>query len=118
MIDARIQLKELLEAEGLQVKPRYPKEITTVPLVTFFELTNTSTEIKVRDSISFQFDMWADTFEEVIDLTHTVDLVMRNLGLKRDYVSADNDSVDTSGYYRKTARYSRYVDTRTNRLIN
>lgn len=118
MIDARIQLKELLEEHGLNVKPRYPKNVESVPLVTFFELTNSNTDVKCRDSISFQFDMWANTFEEVIDLTQEVDTIIRNLGLKRDYISADNDCVDVSGYYRKTARYSRHVDTRTNRLIN
>lgn len=120
MIDARVQILELLrsiEYKNLKVKMNFPKEISNVPLITYFELTNSNTEISVRDSLSYQIDVWEGTFEKVIDLMQLVDEKLTDLGFKRDYVSPDDDSVDSTGFYRKTLRYSRYVDTRTGRLI-
>lgn len=120
MVDARIQIKELLEGieyEGLKVSMGFPKKISYVPLITLFEITNSSTGIKVRDLLAYQIDCWAENFEAVIDIMQLVDEQMVNLGFKRDYVSKDEDAIDASGYYRKILRYSSYVDTRTNRLI-
>ena len=121
MVDARIQILTLLkniEYTGLTVKPNFPKEIKPVPLVTFFEVTNSNTSIKVRDSISYQIDVFENNFERVIDLMQLVDGVMTQLGLNRNYVSPDEDCIDASGYYRKTLRYSCNVDIRTGRIID
>lgn len=123
MVDARVQILELLKElkedwHGLEVKMQFPKDIKSVPLITFFEISNSNTNIKVRDSLSFQIDVWENTFEKCIDLMNLVDEVIRGLGLNRDFVTPDSDSVDASGYYRKTLRYSRCVDTRTGRLID
>lgn len=121
MVDAREQILELLreiDYPELKVKMQFPKQITAVPLVTYFEMTNTGTTVFFVDKISFQFDVWTETFESCIDLMQLVDKKITGLGLIRDYVSPDSDVVDASGYYRKTLRYSRKVDTRTNRLID
>lgn len=121
MVDARKQIKELLEEieiNGMKVSMNFPKEIDSVPLITFFEINNSNTDMKFRDSISYQIDVWADTFETVIDMAMEASKKLENLGLKRDYVSPDSDSIDASGLYRKTLRYSRHVDIRTNRLID
>lgn len=121
MIDAREQILALLEEidfPELQVKMQFPKEIESVPLVTFFEVLNTNTDISVVDQIAFQVDVWTNTFVSCIDLTQLVDEKITGMGLKRDYVSPDSDVVDASGYHRKTLRYSRKVDKRTNRLID
>lgn len=120
MIDARKQIKELLksiEYENLTVKLNYPKTISQTPLITYFQMGNTSTKISVRDHISYQIDVWSDDGEECITLAQMVDEKMCGLGFKRDYASPDSDMVDASGYKRKILRYSSYVDTRTNRLI-
>lgn len=120
MIDARMQILELLKSikyKNLKVTMNFPKEIKSVPLITYFEIVNSSTDIGVRDSLSYQIDIWENSFEKVIDLMQLADEKMIDLGFKRDYVSPDDDSVDSSGIYRKTLRYSRYVDTRTGRLI-
>ena len=117
MVDARKQIKELLEEieiNGMKVSMNFPKEIDSVPLITFFEINNSNTDTKFRDSISYQIDVWADTFETVMEASKKLE----KLGLKRDYVSPDSDSIDASGLYRKTLRYSRHVDIRTNRLID
>ena len=121
MVDARVQILDLLkeiDTDGLKVSMNFPKKIDTVPLITFFEINNSNTNIKIRDFLSYQIDVWADSFESVIDLAMLADEKMITLGFKRDYVTPDSDRVDASGLYRKTLRYSRYVDVRTNRLID
>nr|DAU86320.1 MAG TPA: tail component [Caudoviricetes sp.] len=122
MIDARIQIRELLESiehDGLTVKMNYPKSINGVPLITFFQIGNTGSGMhSVIDNLSFQIDVWTDNFDECIDITLLVDEKMIDLGFNRDYESPDSDIIDASGYYKKTLRYSSKVDTRTNRLIS
>ncbi len=122
MIDARVQIKELLESiehDGLTVKMNYPKSISDVPLITFFQIGNTGTGMhSVVDNLSFQVDVWTGNFEECIDVMMKADDKMTDLGFNRDYESPDGDSYDASEYYRKTLRYSSKVDTRTNRLIS
>lgn len=121
MVDARIQIKELLKSiiyDGLSVKMGFPKTVNKVPLITFFEISNTNTNISVRDYMSLQIDVWEESFENAMYLVQLVDEKMTTLGFKRDYVSPDSDTADPSGYYRKVMRYSRYIDTRTNRLID
>lgn len=124
MIDARGQIRELLESidhNGLKVKMSYPKSIGDVPLITFIQITNTGTGMhSVVDNLGFQIDIWATTLDECIDIMLKVDEKMVDLGFNRDYESPDDDgdNVDASGYYRKTLRYSSKVDTRTNRLIS
>lgn len=122
MIDARIQIRELLESieyDGLTVKMNYPKSINGVPLITFFQISNTGSGMhSVIDNLSFQIDVWTDNFDECIDITLLVDEKMIDLGFNRDYESLDSDIIDASGYYKKTLRYSSKVDTRNNRLIS
>ena len=119
MIDARGQIRELLESidhNGLKVKMSYPKSIGDVPLITFIQITNTGTGMhSVVDNLGFQIDIWATTLDECIDIMLKVDEKMVDLGFNRDYESPDDDgdNVDASGYYRKTLRYSSKVDTRT-----
>lgn len=122
MIDARGQIRELLESidhDGLKMKMSYPKSIGDVPLITFIQIVNTGTGMhSVVDNLGFQIDVWATTRDECIDIMLKVDDKMTDLGFNRDYESPDGDSYDASEYYRKTLRYSSKVDTRTNRLIS
>lgn len=122
MIDARGQIRELLESveyEGLKVKMSYPKSIGDVPLITFIQMTNTGTGMhSVVNNLGFQIDIWAITLDECIEIMLKVDEKMTDLGFNRDYESPDDDSVDASGFRKKTLRYSSKVDTRTNRLIS
>ena len=49
MVDARKQIKELLEEieiNGMKVSMNFPKEIDSVPLITFFEINNSNTDTK------------------------------------------------------------------------
>ena len=110
MIDARGQIRELLESidhDGLKVKMSYPKSIGDVPLITFIQIVNTGTGMhSVVDNLGFQIDVWATTRDECIDIMLKVDDKMTDLGFNRDYESPDGDSYDASEYYRKTLRYS------------
>ena len=83
MVDAREQIKELLKEIGVTVKPSFPKTINRVPLITFLEISNNNTNVVVRDFIAFQIDSWANSFEEVIDLSMSVDAKMQALCLKQ-----------------------------------
>lgn len=124
MIDARKQIKELLESieyNELKVNHGYPKSISYVPLVTFIQIANTGTGMhSVVENLGFQIDIWSRTFKECISIMLMVDEKMVDLGFNRDYESPDDDgdNVDASGYCRKTLRYSSKVDTRTNSLIS
>lgn len=124
MINARAQIKELLESidyDGLKVKHGYPKSISYVPLITFIQITNTGTGMhSVVENLGFQIDIWSRNFKECISIMQKVDEKISELGFNRDYESPDDDgdNVDASGYYKKTLRYSSKVDTRTNRLIS
>ncbi len=122
MIDAREQIKTLLENITLsvpfEVKMQFPQSYADGVQVTYFELTNENTAIPVVDKIAFQIDCWAYDMETLVELYMKIDEVMRKTGFLRSFASHDIFPSEIGGYYRKTLRYSRRVDTRTYRLID
>ena len=63
-------------------------------------------------------DLWFMTLPDLLELTEKVDEALTSLGLIRQFASSDALLHDPSGYLRKSLRYGRRVDTRTNRLID
>lgn len=122
MINAREQIKTMLESITLpvpfEVKMQFPQSITDGVQVTYFELTNENTVIPVVDKIAFQIDCWAYDMETLTEMYMKIDELMRGTGFLRQYSSPDILPSEIRGYYRKTLRYGRRVDTRTNRLID
>lgn len=122
MIDIREQIKELLESisfpEPFRVRSMFPKSLDDGILITYFELTNTSTQIKFIDSLSFQVDIWTYDLETLVSLACLVDEKLTGIGWLREFSSPDSMAEDPSGYYRKIFRYGRKVDLRLNRLID
>ena len=70
------------------------------------------------DVIAYQVDLWFMTLPDLLELTEKVDEALTSLGLIRQFASSDALLHDPSGYLRKSLRYGRRVDTRTNRLID
>lgn len=122
MIDARLQIKELLEgielSKPFKVKMKFPQSVSDGVMVTYFELLNKSTNIPVVDEIAYQLDCWAYDMETLVELSQKVDDALIGMGLLRQFTSPDYPPDEQGGYFRKTMRYGRRADTRTNRLID
>ena len=122
MIDARLQIKELLEgielSKPFKVKMNFPQSVSDGVMVTYFELLNKSTNIPVVDEIAFQIDCWAYDMETLVELSQKVDDALIGMGLLRQFTSPDYPPDEQGRYFRKTMRYGRRADTRTNRLID
>lgn len=122
MINAREQIKNLLESIELskpfKVKMQFPQSVSDGAMITYFELANESTNIPVVDKIDFQIDCWAYDMETLVELYMKADEKLTGIGFLRRFSSADIMPTEPNGYFRKTFRYGRKVDTRTNRLID
>lgn len=122
MVDAREEIKELLESivfpQPFRVRAVFPKSREDGLLITYFELTNTSTKVSFVDSLSFQVDVWAYDLETLVGLSCLADKKLTGRGWLRDFASPDSIAEDNGGYCHKTFRYSRRVDLRFNRLID
>ncbi len=122
MVEIREQIKNMLmEIETnieYEVKMQFPQSFAEGNLITFFELTNESTNIPCVDKIAFQIDIWTYDIETMVELSLKADEVITRVGFLRKYVSPDIMPTAPGEYCRKTLRYGRKVDTRTNRLID
>lgn len=123
MVDAREQIKELLEeivfSEPFSVSTKFPSSVSDGVMITYFEILNNQTPLSVVDEIAFQIDVWAYDLETLIKLVHEANSKLTSIGLKRQFASPDQTPAEThSRYFRKTMRFGRKVDKRTNRLID
>lgn len=118
----RGEIKETLKSIQcdipFDVKMAFPESVNEGNIISYFELTNTSTSFSVVDDISFQIDLWFFDLDELFTMLSLVDKALTDKGLLRQFVSSDSMLHDSSGYLRKTLRYGRRVDTLTNRLID
>lgn len=121
MVDAREQIKDILESVTLSkpftVKMQFPKTVSDGEMFTFFELLNTQIS-DVVDEIAFQVDCWAYDMETLVEMSREASDKLTAVGFKRQFSSPDIFPTDNGGYFRKTFRFGRKVDTRTNRLID
>lgn len=123
MVDAREQIKNLLEGipfkEPFKVSSQFPQSDSEGVAITYAELLNTQTSVSVVDEIAFQVDIWTYDMETLVNLIHLVSDTLTGTGFKRQFTSPDFTPAETkSKYFRKTMRFGRKVDTRTNRLID
>ncbi len=125
MIDIRSEIKETLErvkpSFDIKVKMAFPDTVSynsRERLITYFELSNTDTEIPTVQDVAFQVDLWTVTTKELFEAALLIDEEMKKKGLKRQFVSPDSMMNDPSGYKRKTFRYGSRVDLMFNRFIN
>jgi len=122
VVDARKQIKEALESiessTNFKVKMQFPQSVNDGEMITYFELLNQQTNISVVDELAFQVDIWAYDMATLCSLTEKANDALTAIGLKRQFVSPDIVPTGNGGYFRKTMRFGRKVDTRTNRLID
>lgn len=125
MIDIRNQIKETLEkvkpSFDIKVKMSFPDKVvynSRERYITYFELSNTDTEIPTVQDIAFQVDLWTVTAKELFEAALLIDNAMKEKGLKRQFVSPDSIMNDPSGYKRKTFRFGSRVDLMFNRFID
>lgn len=122
MQNYRMEIKETLESIEsdipFKVKMAFPESVNDGNIISYFELSNTSTNISTVDDISYQIDLWFFDIEKLFNMLSLVDAVMAEKGFIRQFVSSDSMLHDPSGYLRKSVRYGRRVDTLTNRLID
>lgn len=118
MIDARVQIKEALEAalEGVPVKMAYPEGEAAFPLVTYAEITNNYVS-KWVDVVDYQIDFHATTFEECVELVQKGDAAMTALGFQRTYITADTNTREAADHYHKATNYTAQVDTHLNNIL-
>lgn len=121
MVDAREQIKDILASVTLSkpftVKMQFPKTVSDGEMFTFHELINAQIS-DVVDEIAFQVDCWAYDMETLTEMSREASEKLTAVGFKRQFSSADIFPTDIGGYFRKTFRFGRKVDTRTNRLID
>ena len=117
MINARVQIKELLETVCDNVKVSYPEGAVQLPLITYSEITNTNVG-KWQDMLMFQADIYANTFAEAVALTQATDDVMANAGWTRTYTSPDTNAREQKDLYHKVLNFTATVNTHTKNIIS
>ena len=122
MVDARKQIKNALESiesdTKFKVRMQFPQSVNDGVMITYFEVLNQQTYVSVVDEIAFQVDIWAYDMTTLCFFIGKVSDALTAIGLKRQFVSPDIMPAGNGGYFRKTMRFGRKVDTRTNRLID
>lgn len=122
MQNYRKEIKSVLENIEcdipFKVKMAFPESINEGNIISYFELSNTSTNIPVVDDIAYQVDIWTFDLEELFELLSLADDAMTEKGFQRQFISPDSMLHDASGYLRKTLRYGSRVDRLLNRLID
>ena len=122
MVNARKQIKNALESiesdTKFKVRMQFPQSVNDGVMITYFEVLNQQTYVSVVDEIAFQVDIWVYDMTTLCEFIGKVSDVLTAIGLKRQFVSPDIMPSGNGGYFRKTMRFGRKVDTRTNRLID
>lgn len=122
MKNYRTDIKNALERIetdiSFRVKMAFPESKNDGNIISYYELTNTSTAVPTVDDIAFQVDVWTLDLEKMLTLCSLVDDALTDMGLLRQFASPDSMLHDPSGYYRKSLRYGRRVETLTNRLVD
>ena len=101
----RDTLKSVQSDIPYDIKMAFPESKPAGNLITFYEITNTGTELACVDVIAYQVDLWFMTLPDLLELTEKVDEALTSLGLIRQFASSDALLHDPSGYLRKSLRY-------------
>lgn len=116
MIDAREQIKELLITVCSNVKMAKPDGRVTLPLICYTELSNLPVNI-AYDRIKWRIAVYANTFEEVIQLVNQVEEKMSGIGFTRTFITPDNESRKGTDLYLKRIDYSALINKEKNTVV-
>ena len=116
MIDAREQVKELLLTVCDNVKMSKPDGDVELPLICYTERSNLPVNI-AYDRIQWRVAVYANTFEEVINLVNAVEEKMTGLGFTRTAVTPDDESHIGTDLYLKRIDYSALINKEYNTVV-
>ena len=83
----RDTLKSVQSDIPYDIKMAFPESKPAGNLITFYEITNTGTELACVDVIAYQVDLWFMTLPDLLELTEKVDEALTSLGLIRQFAS-------------------------------
>lgn len=109
MTNAREMIFETLHGVTGNVHFAFPEDGTTMPLITYAEITNTHTGLW-QDRIEYQVDAYAESFGEVVELCEGIDGVMAGLGFQRTYATSDTLAREDE-HFHKAMNYVANVNT-------
>ena len=81
----RDTLKSVQSDIPYDIKMAFPESKPAGNLITFYEITNTGTELACVDVIAYQVDLWFMTLPDLLELTEKVDEALTSLGLIRQF---------------------------------
>ena len=110
MLSIHKQISDALKTVVSNVLRAYPEGKTTLPLITFAEVTNVHAS-KWRDEVEFEIDVYATTFAEMENKAIEADTVMQGLGFQRTYASPDYSARQDTDFYKKALNYRATIDT-------
>lgn len=103
MRDLTPEVTAALKAVCSHVYFFYPNSFTTTPLISFYDLGNTSDDgMDNLTRVAFQIDCWDKTVAGCKALVAGVDTVIRGLGFRRSFSQSISDP---SGLRRQTMRF-------------
>lgn len=89
----------------------YPDDFTTLPCVSYYEITNKETagadDDEYQSEIEFIVDVWSKSSSEISSIALEVNTAMQGLGFKRT-ASRDMSEQDTKIYH-KNMKFSQMV---------
>lgn len=116
MVNMRQQVLDLLKTINANVKMGTPEGDIILPLITYGEITNITMN-SIRDSVNYQVDAYAGSFEECVSIMESIDEKMIGLGFYRTYITPDNNSRQDKDLYHKAANYKAEIDTHLKNII-
>ena len=116
MKSVHILVQNTLKAVHSNVLRVFPEKPTTLPLITFAEITNVH-QSKWRDEVTFQVDVYAPTFAEMYDLALECDEAMQGIGFYRTYASPDTSARQEENLFKKAMSYEAIIDTYHNNIV-
>ena len=116
MLSIHKQISDALKAVIPNVLRAYPEGKTTLPLITFAEVTNVHAS-KWHDEVEFEIDVYAATFADMEGKAIEADTVMQGMGFRRTYASPDYSARQDTDFYKKAMNYIATIDTHNMNII-
>ena len=116
MISIHKQISDQLKTVITNVLRAYPEGKTTLPMITFAEVTNTHVS-KWRDEVEYEVDVYAATYADMYDKAIEADAVMQGMGFQRTYASPDYSARQDTDFFKKALNYRATIDTHNMNIL-
>lgn len=115
MLNLKPVIYNLLKQTGIEVTYFYPQSNESLPLISYFEVSNVEiARVGFKEALTefvYQIDVWAMKPSECSDIAIQIDELMRTNGFRRQF-STDMFEQDTNIHH-KSLRYRGVVDNKT-----